>query len=799
MKILSCHIENFGKISDLRVDFSDGMHVINEPNAWGKSTLAAFIKAMFYGFESRKEAGAFEKERNLYRPWQGGVFGGELEFEVGGQAYRISRTFGKSEKADEFHLYDCVTNLESGDYSENIGEELFDLDAASFKRSVFIAQNDCMSQTTDAINAKLGNLVENTNDINNYESAQEYLKNLANQMSPNRATGSIKKRRNLMVAIEQELHSYDAAGKAVEELAQKQQLALLNKEQLVRRRDSYAKELQEASEESRRKELRKSYLGLCADHEEKLEALVLFTDIFPMGVPDGDELAEKQALARKLEEDKTTLQNLELTEAERAELVKLHVKFRKQCPTDDEVDAQLQKLKEIQPVQEERMRIEMKLSEKEHESLQDRSSAKTETPSTSVWTVIGVILALIGVAGEVGGLLFLRSIQYGLWMIIAGAVLFVSGVLLLIIGLRKRASLLAQMEAERKAWETSRRTWREEVMSLQQEEKEKSASIQQIKSETEGFLKQYLILANDGDYTSALYELKTLLHEFERLVEKNAKCEEMRGIVQKERGALLDYGLKIGQRFSEDMISDINYLQTEAAKYRMAKESAAAAEAKVKAFEAENDMGRLLREKRFTYSLEDLNLKIKHLDEEIEQVRAGIEQYSRQMEDLQEQLDLRDEKQQELADLMALQEQEQQTYNTVITTQDYLQRAREQFTARYMAPISNAFRKYYDMLLGASNSTSWQIDANISFRMKEQGELRETHWLSAGYQDLIGICMRLALVDAMYQGEKPFLILDDPFVNLDEEKTNRGMELLMAVSEEYQILYFTCHSSREPK
>ena len=75
MKILSCHIENFGKISDLRVDFSDGMHVINEPNAWGKSTLAAFIKAMFYGFESRKEAGAFEKERNLYRPWQGGVFG----------------------------------------------------------------------------------------------------------------------------------------------------------------------------------------------------------------------------------------------------------------------------------------------------------------------------------------------------------------------------------------------------------------------------------------------------------------------------------------------------------------------------------------------------------------------------------------------------------------------------------------------------------------------------------------------------------------------------------------------------
>jgi uncharacterized protein YhaN len=78
------------------------------------------------------------------------------------------------------------------------------------------------------------------------------------------------------------------------------------------------------------------------------------------------------------------------------------------------------------------------------------------------------------------------------------------------------------------------------------------------------------------------------------------------------------------------------------------------------------------------------------------------------------------------------------------------------------------------------------------------GQLREVKWMSAGYQDLIGVCMRLALVDAMYQEEKPFLILDDPFVNLDEEKTTAGMTLLSNVAQEYQTIYFTCHSSREP-
>ena len=88
------------------------------------------------------------------------------------------------------------------------------------------------------------------------------------------------------------------------------------------------------------------------------------------------------------------------------------------------------------------------------------------------------------------------------------------------------------------------------------------------------------------------------------------------------------------------------------------------------------------------------------------------------------------------------------------------------------------------------------VDANIEVQMKEQGEMRETKWLSAGYQDLLGICMRLARVDPMYPKEKPFLVLDDPFVNLDEEKMAHGNELFGKISGEYQILYFTCHASR---
>ena len=153
MKLLACHIDNFGKLCDVTLCFYNGLNVINEANGWGKSTFATFLKVMFYGLDTKKTAGAFEKERIMYRPWQGGAFGGELDFELDGKQYRISRTFGRTEKADEFHLYDLSTNLECYDFSENIGNEIFELDSASFKRSIYIAQNDCASAASDSINA----------------------------------------------------------------------------------------------------------------------------------------------------------------------------------------------------------------------------------------------------------------------------------------------------------------------------------------------------------------------------------------------------------------------------------------------------------------------------------------------------------------------------------------------------------------------------------------------------------------------------------------------------------------------
>ena len=99
-------------------------------------------------------------------------------------------------------------------------------------------------------------------------------------------------------------------------------------------------------------------------------------------------------------------------------------------------------------------------------------------------------------------------------------------------------------------------------------------------------------------------------------------------------------------------------------------------------------------------------------------------------------------------------------------------------------------------MMEALSSDQFRIDADIKVTVDELGRQREIDSLSTGYRDLTGICLRLALADAMYPDEKPALIMDDPFTNLDDSKVTAAKELLRAVSEKYQIIYFTCSSSR---
>ncbi|CAG7650950.1 hypothetical protein PAECIP111802_04846 [Paenibacillus allorhizosphaerae] len=77
---------------------------------------------------------------------------------------------------------------------------------------------------------------------------------------------------------------------------------------------------------------------------------------------------------------------------------------------------------------------------------------------------------------------------------------------------------------------------------------------------------------------------------------------------------------------------------------------------------------------------------------------------------------------------------------------------------------------------------------------KASGALMSAEQLSRGTAEQMYLCIRFALADEYAaSGIRLPLVIDDLFVNFDDERLERGMELLQTISERHQLLLFTCH------
>jgi uncharacterized protein YhaN len=63
--------------------------------------------------------------------------------------------------------------------------------------------------------------------------------------------------------------------------------------------------------------------------------------------------------------------------------------------------------------------------------------------------------------------------------------------------------------------------------------------------------------------------------------------------------------------------------------------------------------------------------------------------------------------------------------------------------------------------------------------------------LSQGTLDLVYLTARLGLVRLVTGDRRPPLVLDDPFVTLDDVRASRTLSLLKRVANDFQIIYLT--------
>ncbi|MGN0335776.1 MAG: ATP-binding protein [Lachnospiraceae bacterium] len=695
MRLIRCHIQNFGKLQNCSFDFTGGENIFCKDNGWGKSTLAAFIRVMLYGFEGERKRNILENERKRYQPWQGGVYGGELTFEVGDRQYRVSRIFKDKEANDEFELRDGKTNLLSTDYSRNLGRELFQIDGASFMRSAFIGQNDCITNVTDDINAKIGNPDRNINDINHFEAAYRQLTDLINAMTPNRKTGSLSKLQDDITGLEREVKE----GKKLE-ASIRDSLEMLDDEK--RKKQENQKEQREIIREQKLSAQyqdalikKEAWEKLCLDEKEKRKTLLELQKRFPKDLPEEAEVAFCMEMCRKLMKSEERARMNRLTKEEAAKLKAFRTEKNAGSP------------KAV------------------------RRNGRKSRKRLPVFVIVGILLAVQGIitAGK---------------MLIPGICLIAAGFAAVSFGV----------------YVTGR--------NASDNRKQESPEMEEMREELFCTLKN-----RKREYESALRE-----------------CHDCRENI----GSFLDrYGLSA----DTDLMDTLLEIRKNLNEYQLAENYWKTAAAEKKDYEQKNDMSAILTglPESGLSTMQELNDRFSELDGKNQRITDRINELKIRYDRLLQAYDEWTEKKEILEEKKREYEAGYRKFLRLEQTRKYLCAARESLTSKYMGPICAGFQKYYEMI-DRNGGNTYEIDANSHITVYEKGRQRETDTLSTGYQDLTGLALRIALVDAMYQGEAPFLILDDPFVNLDEEKTVAARRFLKEISGKYQVIYFTCHSSR---
>ena len=965
MRLISCHIENFGKLSDRTISFDDisGINVLCENNGWGKSTLANFIKVMFFGFDNEGKRSSVENERQHFRPWQGGVYGGQLTFESGGRRYIMSRTFGTKEKDDEFMLQDADTRLEMTNFSKNIGEELFQIDRASFARSIYISQNDCVTTTTDRINAKLGNLTDNTDDLNNYETAAKKIVDKLNFLSKTRKTGELYKQKEKIAELKQEIKKGEAIDSSMEGILGLKNELHSSYEVLKSRRSELQGQQKEISEYKDILVKKKEYEQLCDVEAKKQKDYKEKKDLFPVRIPEGEEIDRYVELEYRTSVLEKNLEFSKPEEDEIKQLSQLEKRFSEGIPQREEIEEARRKVGDMQTL---RWNIEKSmLNEEETDSLKrfeelfaetvpgeeeiDKLSKewslrceKKNTLSSKIATVtmlkmteaaneesrrsgeswrhgqdsefdrsVGsgqkresakngsrkytyATLILLVILGMIGALLCFVMPSAGVGVLAADIVAAIIVIFLTIVKNRPSkhdvrndkysgSGLNTGLDADPEAnYPMQISPTAPPYLPLQREIENDEELINKIETDVRNFLLRYKIPYEESSVTSDLYQLKENVKLYKRLQEKSnsGEAERLRSrynelqsgvdaflqrygiwpdeynaevldtaqytnkeLINKEpintdrissyvnliyelessadkynalKNREADYEKSYGEykKNTEDLSSFINelkmeyegdihsvmqfikearedYLEAEA-------EYKGAAEAK-KRYEVENsnvlDAIRNTKEAQEDVSLADIEEKLSEISAEIEKYHSSMAAYNRQLDELQERRDEITEAEVRLDELQELYDVNEKKLNILKKTQQYLEQAKISLTAKYTQPIKEGFDKYFG-ILSDIEAENYQLDANLEMSVFEQGMPRDTAFLSTGYQDMIGICMRMALIDAMYKDEKPFVIFDDPFVNLDGEKTRAALKLLETIAKEYQVVYFTCNESR---
>lgn len=515
-----------------------------------------------------------------------------------------------------------------------------------------------------------------------------------------------------------------------------------------------------------------------------------------------------------------------LTQAESAEFYSLSQKYKNSDVSKEKIDGCISDITKVQQEKNKISELKNELLEKENE-LNALLQQKQKNPKKIVFGALGFLGLAAGIFGFV-----LNNIILGL----SGVVVFLLFMILAIVLKGKKQDFSE---------------FKEKNSNLKKEILEKQSHAQNLEAEYKKFIKKYS--ENEPSEIGALTKISTEFSNYSRLLQKE---NEYKNWLNTQKITPEEYETKIWaftKRYckAENIFSvpaDIQILNEKLAKLDELKKKINADSENLKIQQEEKSrldaiLSQYKTEKTLSYANQVLQIhsklmEIKNVENQILSEKKKIELFEndpnnkiesfenlkkpeKPVDVLQNELSAVSEKissknkilsdyQKIISDNLAdtekkgdieteierltLEKHEKSAeYEIFSKTLELLQKAKENLDANYSDPMKKGFEKYVKML---GSSVNLIINTDLEVLLDDNGKAHKSNFLSDGYKDMVNFCSRMALVDALFENIKPPIILDDPFVNLDDEKIPNALQLVKEIAKENQVIYFACHKSR---
>ena len=221
----------FGVLDHAVLTPGEGLTVIIAPNEAGKSTWAGFLKAMFYGIDTReRDKAGHLADKNRYQPWSGAPMEGELQLEWECQDITLRRFAAKGSPFSGVEaVYTASGDPVPGLTSANVGAAILGVGREVYLRSAFVGQGKAAVTPNGELEARIAALATSGQEDVSYSTVERTLKDWRNRRRANRSNGLLPELEEELAQAEQALQ--DMGRIRAQAQADQERLASLEAEQ----------------------------------------------------------------------------------------------------------------------------------------------------------------------------------------------------------------------------------------------------------------------------------------------------------------------------------------------------------------------------------------------------------------------------------------------------------------------------------------------------------------------------------------------------------------------------------------